>query len=116
MDNGMKDMTGSLKLVGASQKHHLVQEGEWHAPEGKTYRCQVYLTPEPEGSGYSVIAATLPGVADQGDTEAEALENIKDAFKGVLAVYEESGEAVPWLPEPRVPEQGGVVRWVIVNG
>src|SRR5688572_15917558 len=37
--------------------------------------CTVYLLEELDG-GFSVIAADLPGVASQGDTEAEALANI----------------------------------------
>ena len=36
--------------------------------------------------GYDVVCPTLPGCASQGDTEEEALENIKDAIRGYLAV------------------------------
>ena len=84
--------------------------------QGKAYRCQVYLLPEPEEGGFSIIAATLPGVASQGDSEEEALANIKDAFEAVLAAYNDSGQEIPWLPTPRDPELGSVIRWVIVNG
>ena len=34
--------------------------------------------------GYDVVCPTLPGCASQGDTEEEALENIKDAIRGYL--------------------------------
>jgi antitoxin HicB len=104
MNEGVKDM-----LVGDSLR-------ESPTIQGKVYRCQVYLLPEPEDGGFSIIAATLPGVASQGDTEEEALANIKDAFEAVLAVYNESGQEIPWLPNPRDPETGSFVRWVTVNG
>ena len=34
--------------------------------------------------GYDVVCPTLKGCASQGDTEREALENIKDAIRGYL--------------------------------
>lgn len=39
--------------------------------------------------GYAVWVPTLPGCCSQGDTEAEALENIADAIKDWLEVREE---------------------------
>jgi predicted RNase H-like HicB family nuclease len=36
--------------------------------------------------GYSVSCPGLPGCWSQGDTEEEALENIKDAIQGYLEV------------------------------
>ena len=41
------------------------------------------------GEGYSVWVPGLPGCASQGATEAEALDNIRDAIEGYLAVAEE---------------------------
>jgi len=38
--------------------------------------------------GYSVWVPGLPGCASQGDTEAEALDNIRDAITEYLAVAE----------------------------
>src|ERR1019366_6168493 len=108
MGEEMKDTTGKLCLA-ASGNFQRVKEEEWHAPQGKIYRCQVYLLPEPEDVGFSIIAATLPGVASQGDTEEEALANIKDAFEAVLVVYNESGQEIPWLSTPRDLELGSVV-------
>src|SRR5215467_5739990 len=97
--------TSKMKVVAKSEKIALVQEGEWHEPKGKLYRCQVYLVPETEG-GFSVLSANLPGVASQGETEEEALRNIVEAFEGVLATYKEGGEEIPWLPVPREAEPG----------
>jgi predicted RNase H-like HicB family nuclease len=87
----------------------------WRKPERRVFRCQVFLLPEDDG-GFSVCAATLPGVASQGETEEEALANITKAFEAVIAVYAEQGEAVPWLKEPREREKGAKVRWVMVHG
>ena len=45
--------------------------------------------------GYSVWVPGLPGCASQGETEQEALDNIRDAIREYLAVAEElagSGE------------------------
>ena len=38
--------------------------------------------------GYSVWVPGLPGCWSQGETEAEALENIRDAIKGYLHAVE----------------------------
>jgi predicted RNase H-like HicB family nuclease len=39
--------------------------------------------------GYSVSCPSLPGCATQGDTEEEALENIRDAIREYLEVVNE---------------------------
>ena len=46
---------------------------------------QVVLIPAEEG-GYTVVVPALPGCVSEGDTEQEALENIRDAIVGWLAV------------------------------
>ena len=56
----------------------------------------VALIEEAEG-GYSVIALNLPGAASQGDTQKEALANIREAAIGCIEEYEASGEEVPWV-------------------
>ena len=40
--------------------------------------------------GYSVSVPGLPGCWSQGKTEAEALDNIKDAIREYLAVVDEN--------------------------
>lgn len=39
--------------------------------------------------GFAVWCPGLPGCASQGDTEPEALENIKDAIREYLSVIDE---------------------------
>jgi predicted RNase H-like HicB family nuclease len=46
---------------------------------------EVVLIPAEEG-GYTVVAPALPGCISEGDTEEEALENIKDAIHGWFVV------------------------------
>ena len=42
--------------------------------------------------GYSVSCPGLPGCLSQGETEQEALDNIRDAIKEYLAVIEDLTE------------------------
>lgn len=49
------------------------------------YRIALHLSDE----GFSVSVPGLPGCWSQGRTEAEAIENIKDAIREYLAVIEE---------------------------
>ena len=88
-------------------------ESKWEECQGNVYRAPVYLLPEEDG-GYSVEAATLPGVASQGDTEQEALDNITEALTGALAIYLERGK-IPWLESSRDPQPDALTRWVIVH-
>ncbi len=50
-------------------------------------RYQVVLQKSDEG--YAVSCPALPGCHSQGDTEQEALENIKDAIQEYLAAIAE---------------------------
>jgi predicted RNase H-like HicB family nuclease len=87
---------------------------DWKGHHGNLYRCQVYLYHEKEG-GFSAVAAGLPGVASQGETERQALANVAEALAGVISVYKEGGGKVPWADKPREPEPGAITRWVFVN-
>jgi predicted RNase H-like HicB family nuclease len=49
------------------------------------YRIALHKSEE----GYSVSVPGLPGCWSQGDTEQEAVENIRDAIREYLAVVEE---------------------------
>ncbi len=45
---------------------------------------KVILRPDPEDGGFNVSCPALPGCHSQGDTEGEAIGNIKDAITGCL--------------------------------
>lgn len=61
-------------------------------------RYEVKLLKSEEG--YAVWCPSLPGCASQGETEEEALENIKDAIREYLSVHDEIIDGV----ESRVVE------------
>lgn len=52
------------------------------------------LQPEPEG-GYTISVPSLPGCISYGSTFEEAIEMIKDAMSGWLAVAREEGLSIP---------------------
>ena len=64
----------------------------------KPYECRVYVLPAEEGGFYAYVP-TLPGVASQGNTQREVVENIADAFRGAVMTYREAQEAIPWTSE-----------------
>jgi predicted RNase H-like HicB family nuclease len=49
----------------------------------------IVIKPAPEAGGYVVYCPTLKGCLSQGDTEEEALDNIKDAIKTYLESIED---------------------------
>lgn len=52
------------------------------------YKVSLVKTDE----GYSVWVPGLPGCASQGETETEALDNIRDAIREYLSVAEEMAD------------------------
>ncbi len=60
-------------------------------------RCGIVfeLQPEPEG-GYTITVPALPGCISYGETFEKALDMVKDAMEGWLAVAR--GEGIP-IPE-----------------
>jgi predicted RNase H-like HicB family nuclease len=57
-------------------------------------RYTVILEQEPDG-GYVVSVPALPGCVSQGDTRAEALENIHEAIEVYIQDCREAGDPVP---------------------
>jgi antitoxin HicB len=57
------------------------------------------LTPQPDG-GYTVSSPALPELLTEGDTLAEALGHVPDAFAAVLEWYTEEGQALPAAVHP----------------
>jgi antitoxin HicB len=56
---------------------------------------QVLLIPDLESGGFTVTVPSLPGCFSEGDTEAEALANIRDAIDLYIEDLIADGEAVP---------------------
>ncbi len=62
--------------------------------QSKTYEFSVVLHPADEG-GFWVEAPALPGCVSQGETEEEALANIREAIELTLESMAEEGEPLP---------------------
>lgn len=64
-------------------------------------RFKVVLTPDPDEGGFTVSVPALPGCLSQGDTQEEALENIREAIELHLEVLEEEliGQAGSFVQE-----------------
>lgn len=58
------------------------------------YKIPIILTPEAEG-GFTVTSPVLPELITGGDTTEEILENVADAFRVVLEIYEDDGRPLP---------------------
>ena len=58
-------------------------------------RLKVVLEPSEEG-GFTVLVPSLPGCISEGDTESEALENIREAINLYLEPVEDD-----WVADER---------------
>ena len=52
------------------------------------------LEPQPEG-GFTVTSPALPELVTEGDSEAEVIENARDAIAAVREIYEDDGRPLP---------------------
>lgn len=57
-------------------------------------RIPLVLEPQPEG-GYTVTSPLLPELITEGDTMAEALANVDDAFAAVVEIYQDQDLSLP---------------------
>ena len=57
-------------------------------------KIPLLLEPQPEG-GYTVTSPLLPELITEGDTMAEALANVEDAFRAVVEIYQDRGRPLP---------------------
>jgi len=71
---------GRGRVTGTAERYTRVLQGG-----SMRYRIAVHQSDE----GYSVSVPGLPGCWSQGATDAEAVENIKDAIREYLAVVDE---------------------------
>lgn len=71
------------RKVGREWRFSREQLLEW-IREGETPRHQGYVvvvTPNPEGSGYSATVQSMPDVRGTGETEDEAVHNVRAALE-----------------------------------
>ena len=54
---------------------------------------RVILRPDVEDGGYNVSCPALPGCHSQGETQEEAIENIREAIVGCLEVLNDRAQA-----------------------
>jgi len=81
----------------------------------KAYRCHILLLKEEDGS-YSALVLNLPGAGSCGDTEEEAVRNVREAVAGAIESYLDADEDIPWsdsLTED-IPESGKQ-KWILVH-
>lgn len=60
----------------------------------KVLKYTAIFEPAEEG-GYTVTVPALPGCITEGDSFEEAVEMVKDAIKGYIAVLKEDKEPIP---------------------
>lgn len=59
------------------------------------YAATVLPLPASEGGGYLASAVELPGCVATGDSEIEALEELRDAIRSWILTSREFGDSVP---------------------
>lgn len=79
-----------------------------------SYRCHVAILKEDDGT-FSAIVLNLPGAGSCGDTEEQAIENVRDAIIELIASYLDAGDEIPWEARYDIPE-GVKTKWILVHG
>lgn len=57
------------------------------------YKLPLVLSPQPEG-GFVVTSPMVPELLTEGETVAEALDNVRDALAAVVELYEDLGKTL----------------------
>ncbi|MEM6330539.1 MAG: type II toxin-antitoxin system HicB family antitoxin [Planctomycetota bacterium] len=71
----------------------------------------IVLTPQPEG-GYTVTSPLLPELVTEGNSVADAIQNVQDAMPAVIEIYEQLGRPLPTTESPQA--DAGTVRVELV--
>ena len=58
------------------------------------YKLPLVLSPQPEG-GFVITSPMVPELLTEGETVAEALDNVRDALAAVVELYEDLGKTLP---------------------
>lgn len=79
------------------------------------YRIHVLISKDEDGV-FSAVANNLPGAGSCGDTEEEAIENLKEAVQGIIASYQDAGGLIPWreVTHDDLP-LGAKQKWIIAS-
>lgn len=83
--------------------------------QAKSYRCHLAILKEEDG-GCSVLVLNLPGAGSCGDSEEQAIANVREAIAGVVASYLDEDEDVPWRDSTTYSIPAGAKqKWIRVN-
>ncbi len=81
------------------------------------FQCEAIFCSEDEG--FSVHCLNLPGVISQGDSEQQAIENIKDAFRETILYHKETGTPIPWVEDTATERAefptDAKIKWLLVR-
>jgi len=75
----------------------------------EAYSHVISQLPKEDGAGFLITFPDLPGCMSDGETEAEAVANGKDAFKAWVSARKDAGKVIPepfYRPDT-VPEVSG---------
>ena len=86
---------------------HVAEIDQRNAALKRVYRIPMVLEPQPEG-GFTVTSPLLPGLVTEGDTLAEVLHNVQDAFRAALELYEDTGKPLPEALQP-LPDNATII-------
>jgi predicted RNase H-like HicB family nuclease len=87
---------------------------DWSSPQN-LYRCHICVTRD-EGGVFSAVVLNLPGCGSCGDTQEEALNNVREAARGVIESHTAAGEEIPWVDSTRSEIPTGAHEiWIVVN-
>jgi antitoxin HicB len=64
--------------------------------EKNCFVCRAAIIRDHETQRFTALAKRLPGCISEGDTIEEAIENIREAFAGVVLSYLSHNENIPW--------------------
>lgn len=89
-----------------------IDDPVWNPP---SYRCHLAITRE-DDSVISVIVLNLPGIGSCGDSEEEAVENVREAIQGAIEGYKANSADIPWRDDTNysIPD-GAKQKWILVD-
>lgn len=106
-------MTPKLLENKSNSTSFVFDSVDW--PVQSAYRCHVCIVPEDDGQ-FLAIALNLPGAASGGKTESDALANVEESIRGLIEVYKENGDPIPWKDYCCEEIPGGTkTQWILVN-